>query len=668
MRRFAKMLAAAAVALVTVFAAAVSGARAEEEEEPASCLSCHAEGATRTGAPEGKRVHPGAFLQAVHRKSCLQCHEDMEDVPHTKKKADPVNCGNCHEKAVLKFQQTPHGKLPTSGVEKGPVCASCHPPHAVFDEKDDRSSLNKKSLPKTCGQCHDGTAPDGARGVPKTVADYEKSVHGIEVLAKHNDKAPGCTDCHPVHEMRYGSDPASKTFKPAVPKLCGTCHEKIAAEYDHSIHGVALARGRMEAPACTDCHSEHSIGRPGNSDSTVNQRHVSQTCANCHAAERVIRKYGMAADRVATYRDSYHGLADQNGSSAAANCASCHGFHDVLPSSDPRSRIHKSNLLATCSRCHEGATAGFVEGRVHATPDQEKDKAAYWVRFIYMFLIPLTVGGMLLHNAVIILKYVRDKYRAQKARTQYVRFTPIEVVQHTGLAVSFILLGVTGFALTYPKSAWAEGLVAIGMDEQVRGWIHRGAAVVFTVTAVLHVIYALGTRHGRYSMGRMIPRVQDLRDAGRNMAWHLGLSREKPRFDRFDYTMKVEYWALVWGGFVMLATGAMLWFKVEATHVMPRWMVYVAERVHFYEAILAVSAILVWHFFFVIFHPAEYPMSLTWMTGTVTEHEMEHAHPVEYERIKDSPYRVPPQEPGAPPAPGHEGGGHGPATPGAGGA
>jgi cytochrome b subunit of formate dehydrogenase len=163
----------------------------------------------------------------------------------------------------------------------------------------------------------------------------------------------------------------------------------------------------------------------------------------------------------------------------------------------------------------------------------------------------------------------------------------------------------------------------------------------------------------------MLPRLQDLKDARASMAWHLGLSKERPRFDRFDYTMKVEYWALIWGGFVMVTTGLMLWFKVEATHVVPRWLVYVGERVHFYEAILAVSAIVVWHFFFVIFHPAEFPMSLTWLTGRVTEHEMKEAHPVEWDRLKDSEYVVPPEgaapvapppAPAAPVAP-HVGGG-----------
>lgn len=625
-----------------------SAARAEDVEDPEGCLECHAAGATKEGAPKGKRVDPAAWAGSVHAKSCVQCHQDMESFPHEKKQADPVNCAECHEDAVKKFEATPHAKLPKEGARKGPTCATCHAPHAVISAKDEKSTVHKKNLPQTCGQCHDGQNADGAQRIAKTVADYRKSVHGVEVLEKGNYKAPGCTDCHPVHEMRLMVDPKSTTFKPNVPKLCGTCHADIAKTYAASIHGTALAAGKMDSPACNDCHTEHGIQKPDAANSTVFATHVSQTCAGCHAAERITRRYGLAADRVETYRDSYHGLADLGGSTAAANCASCHGFHDVLPSSDPKSRIHKDRLLETCSACHQGATKGFVEGRVHAAADPQQDAAAYWVRWFYMGVIPATIGGMLLHNAVIWFKYVRDRYRLQKSSVTYVRWTGQEVAVHACVASSFILLSITGFALAFPTAAWVEGLAAIGMDEAVRGWLHRAAAVVFSAASLWHFAYVLATKHGRYAFGRMIPKLQDARDARDNLLYHLGRAKHAPKFDRWDYTMKIEYWALVWGGIVMAVTGGMLWFKVEVTEVVPRWMVYAAERVHYYEAILAVLAILVWHFFFVIFHPAEYPLNLTFVTGRKTEHDMRHAHPKELERIQDSPeYRVEPKDGGA---------------------
>lgn len=634
----------AAAALACAAALAAPAAHAADEE-PESCLDCHAAGATKEGAPKGLRIDADPFRKSLHRKSCVQCHEDMEEVPHPKgAKAAKVDCAGCHDDAAAKYAATPHGKLPADGRQPAPTCATCHPPHATAGSKDAASSVHRENLTKTCGACHGGEQANGAARIPKTVADFARSVHGVELLEKHSEKAPSCVSCHPVHDLRPGSDPKSRTFKPNVPKLCGGCHAEIEAEYAASVHGKALAAGKMDSPACNDCHSEHSIQRKESSDSTVAASHVSQTCASCHDAERITRRYGLAGDRVATYRDSYHGLADLGGSSAAANCASCHGFHDVRPSSDPKSRIHKDNLLETCSKCHQGATAGFIEGRVHASADPTQDRAAWWVRTIYWVLIPATIGGMLLHNGVIFLKFVREKLRAQRAQTTYVRFRPAEVWVHSLVAGSFIVLSVTGFALAFPTSGWVRALASIGMDEQVRGWLHRAAAVVFGVGAVWHFVYVAATKHGRYGLGRILPRLQDLRDARANVAWHLGLSKTRPRFDRFDYTMKVEYWALVWGGFVMAVTGGLLWFKVEATQWVPRWVVYVAERVHWYEAILAVMAIVVWHFFFVIFHPAEYPMNLTWLTGRKTAHEMEEAHGIEFERLRDQPeYRRDPE-------------------------
>ena len=76
-------------------------------------------------------------------------------------------------------------------------------------------------------------------------------------------------------------------------------------------------------------------------------------------------KYNLPPDRVKTFFESYHGLAAQYGSTLAANCASCHGVHKILPSTDPRSSIYKTNLVATCGKCHPGATDMFVQSKVH---------------------------------------------------------------------------------------------------------------------------------------------------------------------------------------------------------------------------------------------------------------------------------------------------------------
>ena len=118
------------------------------------------------------------------------------------------------------------------------------------------------------------------------------------------------------------------------------------------------------------------------------------------------------------------------------------------------------------------------------------------------------------------------------------------------------------------------------------------------------------------------------------LRYNLGLRPEKPRFGRFSYIEKAEYWALIWGTVLMGATGVILWFENASMGLFTKLGFDIARTVHFYEAILATLAILVWHIYFVIFNPDVYPMNLAWLTGRVSEHEMREDHPLELERLK----------------------------------
>jgi cytochrome b subunit of formate dehydrogenase len=109
----------------------------------------------------------------------------------------------------------------------------------------------------------------------------------------------------------------------------------------------------------------------------------------------------------------------------------------------------------------------------------------------------------------------------------------------------------------------------------------------------------------------------------------------------FDYTQKAEYWAVVWGTIVMAFTGFVLWFPTVATEYFPAWMVRVCEVVHFYEAILAVAAIIIWHFFYVLLMPNEYPMSTVWFNGKYPAAEWMEFHRGEYNEVGASAIRYP---------------------------
>jgi cytochrome b subunit of formate dehydrogenase len=141
------------------------------------------------------------------------------------------------------------------------------------------------------------------------------------------------------------------------------------------------------------------------------------------------------------------------------------------------------------------------------------------------------------------------------------------------------------------------------------------------------------TRRGYAALKAILPRRSDLQQVAENLLFHLWRRRQPAAFARYDYTQKVEYWALIWGTALMAITGLVLWFPEQAVRIVPSWAVTAAQSVHFYEAWLATLAVIVWHLFFVVFHPSVYPMSWTWLTGRMGRDEAREHHPDWYREM-----------------------------------
>ena len=342
-------------------------------------------------------------------------------------------------------------------------------------------------------------------------------------------------------------------------------------------------------------------------------------------------------------------MAAQGGSTVAANCASCHGHHLILPATDPRSSVNAVNLPTTCGRCHPGASANFAEGPVHLSNSERREPILYYAQALYLVLIVCTIGGMGLHNGLDFFWKLRRDYRERggHAGTRvaadrddhtpheqrwFTRMTASERWQHGLLFASFIVLVYTGFALKFPESWLFRWFTALENGYAIRGWTHRGAGVTLILAGLWHLGY-LQTREGRAYLLDMLPRSQDAKEAILNALYLVGLRAASPPFDRFSYIEKVEYWALIWGSGVMITTGLMLWFENLTLRFFPLWVVDLVTIIHYYEAWLATLAILIWHFYFVIFNPDTYPMNWTWLTGKISEDVLRHEHPREYERL-----------------------------------
>jgi cytochrome b subunit of formate dehydrogenase len=318
--------------------------------------------------------------------------------------------------------------------------------------------------------------------------------------------------------------------------------------------------------------------------------------------------------------------------------------------------VHKANLARTCGECHPGANTRFAVGAVHASEEQrEASPWLYWISNLYVALIVLVVGGMVAHNLLDFLKKTRRKLAIQKgeirephvAHRLYLRMTVNERLQHGLLVLSFTVLVITGFMLRYPEAWWVVAIRHLSARAfEFRGLAHRIASVAMLASGAWHVAYLAGTRPGRKLFLDLLPRWRDVTDPWHVLKYNLGLAPTKPAFGRFCYIEKTEYWAMAWGTALMTLTGAILWFDNTSMGYITKLGFDIARLIHFYEAVLATLAIIVWHFYFVVFNPDVYPMNLAWLTGRMSEAEMLEEHPLQLADIEPDEPRPKGRTPG----------------------
>ncbi len=506
----------------------------------------------------------------------------------------------------------------SESVHKDLSCEMCHVPREG----------QKEARPKAdCSTCHSGI-----------FEKYSHSIHG-KLRTSGIEAAPGCPECHGTHEILPLRDPKSRINKSKVPETCGACHSAVFEEYRQSVHGTALAQGIPDSPSCSDCHGEHSILPPTDALSRVYPTNIAKTlCPQCHASERIVTKYNLPARKVEEFKDTYHGMAGEIGDVKSANCASCHGVHNILPSNDSRSLIHPSHLAETCGHCHPNAGENFARGSVHGyLSSSPAGKVISLINKTYLILILVVVFGYLLHNGLDYLKKVRAAYRKRSRHPSYERMTVSERLQHAVLLVSFFTLVITGFAL---KFGWYIPSVPDVVNVFLRSTLHRICGAAMILVLFFHTTRILATKRGRQVMIDMLPRLRDLKEAFGYLFYLIGRRSQRPRFGLLTYWEKAEYWSVLWGAIVMGVTGMILWFENFSLQYIPKWGIDVATLIHYLEAILATLAILVGHLYYVILNPDVQPMAFTWLNGKIPEEEALKEHPDAYE--------------GKPPLPGKE--------------
>lgn len=381
-------------------AAAQETAQAPTNDE---CLTCHSDTGLRRAGGGSVAVSPHAFAESIHGDlACVDCHTDLAkaEFPHPEK-LQRVSCATCHDEPVAALSRSVHHEVQTTRPGAGPTCVSCHGMHDIMPSSDSRSRTYALNLPATCAQCHGGQHLVGPAGV--VAESYQDSVHGRAVARSGLVVSANCSSCHGSHDIRRQNDPASRVHRTNIAATCATCHEGIQKVYATSVHGQGVAEGRTGAAVCSDCHTSHRIQR---AETDAWRLAVIDECGTCHV------------ERIATYRDTYHGKITGLGFARVAACADCHGSHTILPASNPASMVSPQNLVSTCRTCHPNANQNFAKYDPHADKhDRERSPALYWA---YRFMQMLLAGVFLFFGAHTLLWFPRSyrERQAQRARAR----------------------------------------------------------------------------------------------------------------------------------------------------------------------------------------------------------------------------------------------------------
>lgn len=215
------------------------------------------------------------------------------------------------------------------------------------------------------------------------------------------------------------------------------------------------------------------------------------------------------------------------------------------------------------------------------------------------------------------------------------RFTLAQRIEHFVLIISFNVLAFTGLPQKYFYTEWAERIIRfMGGIERTR-FIHRTFAVILLLEGAYHLIAVVlarraGRERGEQGMGI---NFRDARNLLGDLAYLVGLRGEKPPFGRYDYRQKFEYWAVVWGTVIMAATGLTMWYPELITRYLPGVVIPAARVAHGGEALLAVLAVIIWHFYNAHFRPEVFPMDPAMFQGTIDLKRLRHEHRAEYERV-----------------------------------
>jgi len=606
------------------------------------CLNCHSSDKAfkiENSKKHFLNVNTDDFINSAHKNfSCNKCHTDVTEYSNGIRPCIPVkkvDCSICHEATSNVYIKSDHGKAYFNNKESNaPYCTNCHGTHKVLSRYADSSATNRANIPQLCGKCHTKNGKAVINTHLKEIdafSDYSSSVHGKGLNEKGLLGSAVCIDCHTSHNILKEANPNSSVNPRHIPETCGQCHKSIYNKYIGSDHSILKNTADKKFPTCVNCHTAHTITEI---DKDQFLTEITLQCGSCHE------------DLSESYMETYHGKAYSLGYLKSARCSDCHGAHDILNVSNPESSVGQKNIVKTCKKCHENATAEFTGYLTHAT--HNNNKVLYYTFWAMTSLLFAVFGFFGLHTLLWLPRSIieaRKKKRHAKPEGSvkyFRRFTKSQRITHIFVIISFLSLATTGMMLKFAHMGWAITLAKIigGVDRA--GNIHRFAALITFGYFIFHIIslfklkkeQKLSLKDFVFGPNSLMFNKHDIKDFIGTVKWFLGFG-VRPKYGRWTYWEKFDYMAVFWGVAVIGFSGLVLWFPVFFTHVFPGWMINIAQIIHSDEALMAVVFIFTIHFFNTHLRPEAFPMDTVIFTGHVELEDYKADRPKEWEEIEN---------------------------------
>ncbi|MBT3217214.1 MAG: hypothetical protein HOD97_02670 [Candidatus Marinimicrobia bacterium] len=631
--------------------------------------------------------------------TCVSCHD-----PHFKHEKDSFSesdwkihvtesCNECHKDQVENYTQSGHYKQVKSGNIDAPICSDCHAKHKVLSPHDSESNVSvakldqvcttchmdyEKSIHRpeknddprleTCVVCHTGHSTEMVADAISSV--FEKNLtevcltcHNTSLITGENDahgqihrsqiekiQSGEKSDCGSCHDYHFQAP--DHVLKTGLEKSCADCHPDQQHQYERSSHFIAKEKGHEEAPGCMDCHGQRIIQKPGES---LKGKSVVELCGKCHGDRSMTMKFQLNPDVLSGYNTSYHGQMYQLGYQGEdfATCVSCHDNHSILPDENEASTISQVHIIETCGQCHENVNINFVKYLQHYSPMIHDENAI--LSSIHSFMIFL-LGSVLIvfggHTLLWLIRLIIRRIsegpikKKPKSAFRVRRFGKVERLMHLGIILSFLTLAATGLPLKYSHTEFANWIANNIVGFRAAAILHRLGASLFFIIFSVHLATIFYKRFGEKKKGvfwgpdSLVPNWQDFLDFFNHIAYFIGAKKYPPKFGRWTYWEKFDYFAVFWGMGIIGASGLTLWFPEIFTKIMPGWLINAAHIIHSEEALLATGFIFTVHFFNTHMRPGAFPMDEVIFTGRMTEELFKEERSLEFENLSEAEYKA----------------------------